>query len=644
MKTLPILLMIAAIAACTTKFKDVDAGDGDGDVEPDGETGDVDAADDGGDVPSDPAAEEPTACTGNDECVDRHGEGYMCCDGLCVDTASDESNCGGCGAVCSAGLRCCGGACVNIDTDMAHCGECGHACGGDDICCGGLCCPAAACCDGLCCGEGLTCCDSECVDTRSSLEHCGACGHACEPGLACAAEHCEPCVFEFPAMSELCYIDGEHAALSRYSYLGRLAPAADARLDHPPDFLNDDYYVPSFGFHTVDLIDAGDRFGHERDYLVRIALWNREGSIVHSEDDFVATQSVMAFDAFPMVIDGNAQLAYTGLQHDGMQGDYFVIKRADLAVPEFFLDYVRSSSNDAPPSATGWELPWPNEFGSSMAAADNPEGHDPWSILAGGAVLMTPGRRATIHGLGRVDGVWTLGGGTGDESMVTHLAYGTGPTEGIPRLYALVAHRYTAAGSFNVELRCFDLSDTSLSTTCDNAAWTAGVMVADSAADEFGSGLVVAPNGNVIFAFSTPPGVVSVGAVLPNGSRITDFGGSGLADLRTNGGLHARILKILIDRNGYIFFAGYQASDSPTSNYQKTPTLWKLAPSGYPSMPFCGGRCDHGEGLYSDAMWLCDGTILLRRYEDPWSQAVDEYEGDRICLSRVDPVTGDVIP
>jgi hypothetical protein len=50
----------------------------------------------------------------------------------CVDVKSDDKNCGACGTVCNSGFDCCNGSCVDIDNydnDCNNCGACGHACG-----------------------------------------------------------------------------------------------------------------------------------------------------------------------------------------------------------------------------------------------------------------------------------------------------------------------------------------------------------------------------------------------------------------------------------------------------------------------------------------------------------------------------------
>lgn len=51
-----------------------------------------------------------------------------CCNGTCVNLATDPSNCGRCGNVCLEGQTCCSGTCVNLQTDSNNCGGCGIVC------------------------------------------------------------------------------------------------------------------------------------------------------------------------------------------------------------------------------------------------------------------------------------------------------------------------------------------------------------------------------------------------------------------------------------------------------------------------------------------------------------------------------------
>jgi hypothetical protein len=53
----------------------------------------------------------------------------VCCGGECVDTQSDEANCGSCDVVCSAGQVCCDGGCIDPQNNKQHCGQCGKRCG-----------------------------------------------------------------------------------------------------------------------------------------------------------------------------------------------------------------------------------------------------------------------------------------------------------------------------------------------------------------------------------------------------------------------------------------------------------------------------------------------------------------------------------
>lgn len=153
------------------------------------------------------------------------GSGQMMCSSGCKDLSTDQQNCGTCGnacaagqtcqggqCLCSAGLLACGGSCVA--SDATHCGGCSTMCASGQVCANNACaasCPAgqAQCTDGACvpptggtalhcggcnpCPDGSVCnggvcgcpnagqmlCSNACVDTKTSREHCGACGQAC---------------------------------------------------------------------------------------------------------------------------------------------------------------------------------------------------------------------------------------------------------------------------------------------------------------------------------------------------------------------------------------------------------------------------------------------------------------------------------
>ena len=76
------------------------------------------------------------------------------CSGACVDTETDDANCGGCGMKCAAGAACSGGACA------------------------------------ITCGAGLMACNGACTSTKDDPANCGACAMACAGGEACKAGVC----------------------------------------------------------------------------------------------------------------------------------------------------------------------------------------------------------------------------------------------------------------------------------------------------------------------------------------------------------------------------------------------------------------------------------------------------------------------
>ncbi|BBN11997.1 hypothetical protein MPTK1_5g16660 [Marchantia polymorpha subsp. ruderalis] len=61
-------------------------------------------------------------------CSEPNSAGSKCCDEVCVDTSSDENNCGSCGRDCSFGKTCCDGDCVDLQKDEDNCGRCGLKC------------------------------------------------------------------------------------------------------------------------------------------------------------------------------------------------------------------------------------------------------------------------------------------------------------------------------------------------------------------------------------------------------------------------------------------------------------------------------------------------------------------------------------
>jgi len=134
------------------------------------------------------------------------------CGDQCVDTDTDQDNCGGCGlpciggactggvCVCPEGKTNCHGTCADLDTDKQHCGSCNVACSDAEIC--GL--PpdvvgAAGAGGGGSGGEGVhecVCpperedCSGVCADLTSDMNHCGDCDTACPGDKICSASAC----------------------------------------------------------------------------------------------------------------------------------------------------------------------------------------------------------------------------------------------------------------------------------------------------------------------------------------------------------------------------------------------------------------------------------------------------------------------
>lgn len=144
-------------------------------------------------------------------CVACPTAGQFNCNGTCIDVLSDPNNCGNCGAVCATGEACvegvCGGTaspaptaggiscqlgtmacglnCVDTNSDNANCGGCGTVCGSGSSCVNGAC----------ECTGGTSACEQAdsswgCFNLQASGQNCGACGTTCPAGEVCAAGTC----------------------------------------------------------------------------------------------------------------------------------------------------------------------------------------------------------------------------------------------------------------------------------------------------------------------------------------------------------------------------------------------------------------------------------------------------------------------
>jgi hypothetical protein len=148
----------------------------------------------------------------------------------CTNTKTDSANCGTCGKTCPLGASCQNGTCQNpcpltdagqqslcqpdggapycVDTqsDDSNCGSCGHACAGGEICVSGACENPCTSNDAgattLCVPDGGA---PYCADTQNDSANCGTCAHACNTNESCAAGICttETAVEIFPPSGTL---------------------------------------------------------------------------------------------------------------------------------------------------------------------------------------------------------------------------------------------------------------------------------------------------------------------------------------------------------------------------------------------------------------------------------------------------------
>jgi hypothetical protein len=161
--------------------------------------------------------------------------GTTCCEGTCVNTDTDPTNCGGCGvefecqnnATCCRGV-CCGNgmgccpytgrtaanvfgnyACVWLwpdgqpsgETDNAfNCGLCGYVCPNNGpanshaVCLPPVFVPGKFALPTRCsyaCNDEFTLCGEYCVNFQSDSNNCGSCGNACAAGASCVGGSCQ---------------------------------------------------------------------------------------------------------------------------------------------------------------------------------------------------------------------------------------------------------------------------------------------------------------------------------------------------------------------------------------------------------------------------------------------------------------------
>ncbi|MSP60207.1 MAG: hypothetical protein EXR72_07660 [Myxococcales bacterium] len=126
-------------------------------------------------------------CKDDAECKANGKMTSACCNKVCVDTASDGSNCGKCATACGVGTACCASVCADTVGDVANCGGCAIACKAQNAtpsCAAGKCGVAS-------CAPGFGDCDKDpqngCeTDVSGDVKNCNGCG------LVCAAANGTP--------------------------------------------------------------------------------------------------------------------------------------------------------------------------------------------------------------------------------------------------------------------------------------------------------------------------------------------------------------------------------------------------------------------------------------------------------------------
>jgi hypothetical protein len=141
-----------------------------------------------------------------------------CCDdrGVCQD-GDTKTACGSSGTCdgCTGQEECQNQTCVCVpDCTGKVCGSdgctgtCAPGCGPNSTCTDGgtLCECDFVSCDDACCADGESCCGSDCTDTNTDPEHCGACNTTCPEGQVCQGGVCGlACGSDFcPAATEIC--------------------------------------------------------------------------------------------------------------------------------------------------------------------------------------------------------------------------------------------------------------------------------------------------------------------------------------------------------------------------------------------------------------------------------------------------------
>ena len=620
------VLAVLLVGACTTKFKEPADSNAEGDVLPDGVDGDaegVEAADDG---PGDSDAEDPVpdvSCTTDEECILSIGDGYICCDTRCVDGAHDPAHCGRCDIVCGEDRACCGGYCIDLMVNLANCGGCGNACDPNNLCCAG-----------------------SCSNSEIDPEHCGECDNRCDFGIACQEAMCTTCGPDTIRWTpdEHCYIEG---GLGRFSHYSVLAPVFDGRIGSVPGPGSPLYNPPIFGVLTVDNVPIAESTAI-REYFVEVRRWGPDGSI---DDEFVReyagdSTGILAFDAVHLPRPGmpGRFLVMLGGLVTGATADNLFIDTLDLSPGPLYTEpFVHDAGTGGVATpAVYWQLPVPYEAVLSLAG------------ISGGAVMGVGSSADRINipaaAIKRAppatDAMLDWPGRTEQYAYASHVAVGQLDDE--ERIFILVTDDRNDSANpggeeYDVRLYCFKSAGIDLegpSPAMVEACWPSMpyVQVADETdLDEVGLALATGPAGFAYVVYGEGDrvckivGIDSMGAV------------SATVELPVDSVRGKGVSALLVDaERRFIYVVGYHFGIATPPNHEKTPAIWKLSDGlGIIGAFGINGRRDYGEGFFSDAILLCDGSILAKIYHDPWSSNIDDHSDDRVCLVRYDGVNGD---
>jgi hypothetical protein len=189
---------------------------------------------------------------------------------------------------CPPYQRLCDGTCVATSVDPSNCGECGVECTGAEACSAGAC--------SATCLTGDRICDNRCVDDKSDSQHCGGCDDPCEPGTGCVDGSCVPAV-DLDAPPAGCagggppeIGDGEEAVcggdLAETTFRWALCSCTDIDLMNP---LTTDAYASTGGSYTPGGLGGGVGLNGLFDSTSELHVW---GDVWASSGPFATSNPI----------------------------------------------------------------------------------------------------------------------------------------------------------------------------------------------------------------------------------------------------------------------------------------------------------------------------------------------------------------